>query len=113
MGDGSSLSVPTLLSQVLVAFTIEVDNEFEQRMPHVTTAHGVSAGAGAAPGTPLVWLTSLVMWSNFMRYVTDEGGVPASDVQRQARVSDGGMHVAVGGMTRWGYVNEQPDPSDV
>ncbi|HEU5416629.1 MAG TPA: hypothetical protein VFV41_02975 [Streptosporangiaceae bacterium] len=28
--------LPTPLSQVLVAFTIEADNEFERRMPHRT-----------------------------------------------------------------------------
>jgi hypothetical protein len=29
--------LPTLLSHALVAFTIDVDNRFEQQMPHRTT----------------------------------------------------------------------------
>jgi hypothetical protein len=46
--------LPTLLSQVLVAFTIELDNEFEHQMPHRTTI----ARQGRGP-----WLVSLPMWS--------------------------------------------------
>ena len=52
MSSGRSLSV--LLSQVLVAFTVEFDNEFEQRM-----------GEAGYPGTRL----SLVVWANLMRFV--------------------------------------------
>ena len=33
----SLLPLATLLSQVLVAYTIEFDNEFERLMPHRTT----------------------------------------------------------------------------
>ena len=50
-------SLPTALSQALIAFTIEFDNEFEHRVEHHT---GNRKGRG-------VWLTSMVMWSNFMR----------------------------------------------
>ena len=32
-----TMPLPTLLSQVLVAFTIELDNEFERRLPHWIT----------------------------------------------------------------------------
>jgi hypothetical protein len=35
----SPLPLSALLSQVLVAFTIELDNEFEHRMPHHTAKH--------------------------------------------------------------------------
>ena len=34
-----SLPLPTLLSQALVAHTIELDNEAEHRLPHRTTRH--------------------------------------------------------------------------
>jgi hypothetical protein len=46
-----------LLSQALTAFTIELDNEWEQRVPTKTTDFG---GRG-------VWATSLRQWSNFMQ----------------------------------------------
>jgi hypothetical protein len=34
-------SLFALLSQALVAFTIEFDNEFEHRSPHATTDFGI------------------------------------------------------------------------
>ena len=37
-----SLSLSALLSQALVAYTIEFDNEAEHRLPHRTTDHGAS-----------------------------------------------------------------------
>jgi DNA-binding MarR family transcriptional regulator len=89
------LSLSALLSQVLVAFTIEFDNESEHRMPHRTT-RGAAGGAGP-------WLVSLVMWSNLMRFV-DEAGVTVGELQDQ------GGNLA--GMERWGYVVVAPDPAD-
>ena len=69
-------SLPTALSQALIAFTIEFDNEFEHRIEHHT---GNKAGSG-------VWLTSMVMWSNFMRLIP-AGGVALRAVEcRGARV---------------------------
>jgi len=62
------LPLPALLSQVLVAFTIEFDNEFEHQVPHRTTNHGATAGSCRVP-----WLVSRVMWSNFLRFVDEEG----------------------------------------
>jgi hypothetical protein len=38
------LPLSALLSQVLVAFTIECDNEFERQMPHRTSNYGSTAG---------------------------------------------------------------------
>ena len=52
-----SLPLTALLSQALVAFTIEFENEFERRMPHRTSNYG---GSRQGP-----WLVSLVMWSNW------------------------------------------------
>ena len=40
------LPLPTLLSQPLVAYTIEFDNEAEHRMPHRTTRYN-DRGCGA------------------------------------------------------------------
>jgi hypothetical protein len=41
------LPLSALLSQVLVAFTIEWDNEFERQVPHRTSNYGSTAGRGA------------------------------------------------------------------
>jgi methyltransferase (TIGR00027 family) len=81
-----------LMSQTLVAFTIECDNEAEHGAPHRTTDHGPS-GQGDGP-----WLTSLVMWENCMRYVTDE---PVTVAELEARARTG---TNLDGMRRWGYI---------
>ena len=65
----------TLLSQALVALTIELDNEFERRFDE--------AGGGAR-------VTSLVMWSNLLRFVGDGiavGELPAAVGLQKSRVS--------------------------
>jgi hypothetical protein len=60
----SPLPLSALLSQVLVAFTIECDNEFERQMPHRTSNYGSTAGRAAGP-----WLVSMAMWWTCMRLV--------------------------------------------
>jgi DNA-binding MarR family transcriptional regulator len=57
------------LSRVLVAFTIEADDEFEHRVPHRTTNHGTTAKAN----TEAPWLVSLLMWSMCMRFIPAYG----------------------------------------
>jgi len=86
-------SLSALLSQTLVAFVIELDNTFEQRMPHRTARLGLLVGPPDAP-----WLASMAMWANCMRYV-DEAGVTAAELARRARMSTN-----FDGMRRWGYV---------
>ena len=98
---GEQLPLPALLSHVLVAFTIEFDNEYERRMPHWTTRQGKSAGTLGAP-----WLVSLVMWSNCMCFVS-EAGVAVRELERLARTKTN-----LAGMERWGYVVVEPDPAD-
>jgi DNA-binding HxlR family transcriptional regulator len=89
------LSTP--LSQLLVAFTIEVDNEFEHRMPHRTT---LARQAGETqPRGP--WLTSLVMWADFLRLIP-EGGRPF------AAVEDAAALVNLAGLQRWRYIDLSP-----
>jgi hypothetical protein len=83
----------TLLSQVLVAHTIELDNEFEQRL--------LRSGERAR-------IVSVVMWSNFLRFVGE--GITVGELTAAA----GGLANArvlsnVGGMERWGYVSVAPD----
>jgi DNA-binding MarR family transcriptional regulator len=83
---------------MLVAFTIEFDNEFEQRMPHRTTNFGSRSGP---------WLVSLVMWSNCMRFVGDEG-ITVRELEDLARTKTN-----LTGMQRWGYITmEGPARSD-
>lgn len=92
------LPLSALLSQALVAFTIECDNEFEHRMPHRTSTFG----AGVAPGP---WLTSSMMWWNCLRFVGPEG-VRVGELERLAR-----MGTNLNGMQRWGYIVVEPDPA--
>jgi DNA-binding MarR family transcriptional regulator len=91
--------LPTLLAQVLVAFTIEFDNEAEQRMVHRTTA---GRGDGPQRGP---WLVSLPMSDNFVRFV-DEDGVPLRDLDGLAAITN------LAGLRRWGYVSvdDSTDP---
>ena len=94
-GTQQSLPLPALLSQALVAFTIELDNEAEHRLPHRTTSHGTS---GRSDGAPALWLVSLAMWENCMRYVTGEP-ITVGDLEARARTGTN-----LDGMRRWGYV---------
>ena len=97
-----SLPLPALLSQALVAFTIEFDNEFEHQMPHRTAMRGPSPGAGDGP-----WLVSMVMWWNCMRFV-GEAWMPVTELVRLARTETN-----LPGMQRWGYIDLAPRPNDV
>ena len=84
-------SLPTALSQALIAFTIEFDNEFEHRIEHHT---GNTAGRG-------VWLTSMVMWSNFVRLIPPRG-VALKAVKANGRITN------LDGLQRWGYISVEP-----
>ncbi len=84
-------SVSALLSQALVAFTIELDNEFEHRSPHRTTLMRTGQGP---------WLTSIVMWWNCMKYVGDRPSQRQKELERLARTKINPLH----GMQRWGYI---------
>jgi len=77
----------TLLSQVLVAHTIELDNEFELRL--------VKSGESARP-------TSVVMWSNFLRFVGD--GITVGELPDAAALPKKRVLSNLGGMERWRYV---------
>jgi DNA-binding MarR family transcriptional regulator len=89
------LPLPSLLSQSLVAFTIEFDNEAERRIPHYTTRHG--AAKSTKP-----WLVSMVMYLNCMQFL-DEDGMSVRELMRTARARTN-FH----GMVRWGYITVQP-----
>ncbi len=92
------IPLPTLLSQSLVAFTIEFDNEAENLVQHWTT-EGTARGARHG-----VWLASQAMWANFLQYIPPEG-VRFGDVEAMARLTN------LGGLQRWRYVDVAPDPA--
>jgi hypothetical protein len=91
--------LPALLSQLLVAFTIEFDNASEQRIPH-RSAVGPAAG-GAGP-----WLVSQAMWANFLRFV-DGREAPLEELKGPARMTN------FAGLRRWGYLRVGPEPRRV
>jgi DNA-binding MarR family transcriptional regulator len=97
----TELPLSTLLSHVLVAFTIECDNESERQMQHRTTKHGSTAGSLHAP-----WLVSLVMWTNCMQFVGQKG-ITVRNLEKVARTKTN-----LNGMERWGYIVVEPDPAD-
>ena len=94
------LSLSALLSQALVAFTIELDNEAEHRLPHRTTSHGASPGGGA-------WLTSLAMFENCLRFVTDQP-ITVGELETLARTGTN-----LDGMRRWGYITIDGTPKRI
>ena len=94
MESGSSL--PTLLSQVVIAFTIEFDNESEQQM----------SKTWARP-----FGVSMVMWSNFMRFVKPEG-TSVGELAARSCVPRNAVASVVGGMERWGYITVDHAPAD-
>jgi DNA-binding MarR family transcriptional regulator len=98
------LPLPTLLSHALVAFTIEFDNEFEHQAPHRTTDHGPTTRSHPVP-----WLVSMVMWSNFIRFI-DEEGTALRELQHRLRMPAKNMR---SWLTRlgewWGYIVVKPN----
>jgi hypothetical protein len=92
------LPLSALLSQALVAFTIELDNAWEFEMPHRTTRYG---GSRAAP-----YATSLRQWSNFMR-VLDAQGLTVAELERRTHAKP-----QLDAMRRWGYVTVGPARDD-
>ncbi len=98
------LPLPTLLSHALVAFTIEFDNEFEHQVPHRTTNHGSTTRSHPVP-----WLVSRVMWSNFMRFV-DEEGITVRELQHRLRMPAKNMRTWLTRLGEWwGYVVVKPN----
>jgi hypothetical protein len=90
MGERRALSID--LSHVLLAFTIEADNQIEQGL----------RDTGARP-------VSLVMWSNVMRYVTDDG-VTVGEVALEGCQPHKPVASLVGGLERWRYLAVDHDP---
>jgi hypothetical protein len=89
--NSSRIPLPTLLSHALVAFTIELDNEWERQL--------------LESKRPRVFLLSLVMWANYIRFLPPEG-LAANELESLAQ-----HKVDLNGLTRWRYVTVAPDPA--
>ena len=101
------LPLPTMLSQALVAFTIEFDNESERQIHHRTTRHGSKGGSTKTP-----WLVSLVFWSGLMQFVPDEG-ITVRDLYRRTRLTVSDLRFFLTRLSKWwGYLAIRPDPAD-
>ncbi len=90
-GVASPAPLSTLLSQAFVAFTIELDNEFEHRFER--------AGGGAR-------VVSLTMWSNLLRFVGD--GTTVGEFVTAVGLPKGSALSRLGGVERWRYVSVGP-----
>lgn len=97
------LPLSCLLSQTLVAFTVEVDNEFEHEMPHRITRQDRT---GRIP-RERPWLTSLAMWTSCLQHIPAEG-ITVTELGRRART-----HTNLDGMRRWSYITIDPDTTNL
>lgn len=95
-GAVATRSLSALLSQVLVAFTVEFDSEFERLM-----------GEAGHPGARL----SLVVWTNLMRFAA-EGSLTVGELAAQALAPDEAMRLQLGCLERWGFVVLQDPTGD-
>jgi DNA-binding MarR family transcriptional regulator len=77
-----------LLSQILVAFTVELDNQFERLMNE----------AGHTGGR-----LSLVVWSNLIRFVLDDS-ITIRELAAQSLAEQTAIKFQLGCLERWGFV---------
>jgi DNA-binding MarR family transcriptional regulator len=89
------LPLYALLSQVLVAFTIEFDNEFEHLVPHRTTNYGSTGDPRSAP-----WLVSMTIWLQFLRFVPNEG-ISARELYRVTGLSTKAFRMWLLRLSKW------------
>jgi hypothetical protein len=87
-------SLPGQMSRLLVAYTMEFDNEVERRLPHRTT-RGPATGAGGP------WLISQPFWVNFLRLVAER---PRPLAELPADL------INLAGLVRWGHIAVGPAP---
>lgn len=81
-----------LLSQLLVAFTVEFDNEFERQM----------AEAGD-PGARL----SLIVWANLLRFLSD-GALTVRQLAARAMAAESEIRFQLGCLERWRFIVLEP-----
>lgn len=103
VGMEGKLPLPALLSQAMVAFTIEFDNEFEHQTPHRTTNHGSTPGATRPP-----WLVSKVMWDKFLRHIPEQGIAPG-ELRDRIGMSGKALKMWLTRLSKWwGYLRLEP-----
>jgi hypothetical protein len=91
----SGLPLSTPLSHLLIAFTVEFDNEFDHRMTEAELGHRL----------PI----SMVMWSNFLRFVGN--GITVEELPEAAALPKSRILSTLGGMERWRYVFVSAKPA--
>ena len=102
------LPLHSLLSQVLIAFTIEFDNEFEHQVPHRTTDFGSTPGAIRPP-----FLLSMVMWVRFLRFIPEEG-ISVGALKQAWRANEKEMKNRLTRFSSWwGYVRIEGKAPDL
>jgi DNA-binding MarR family transcriptional regulator len=84
-----------LLSQVLVAFTLELDDEFEKQMRE-------SGYAGAS--------LSVVIWSTLMRFLAG-AGLSVRNLAAQSLSSEKSVKFELGCLERWRFITLEADPA--
>jgi hypothetical protein len=92
----SQRPLSALLSQVLVAFTVEFDGEFERRM-------GEAGYAGAR--------LSLALWTRMLRFVGSDG-LPVRDLTARMTAPVEEVRLKLGCLERWGFITMQPGRRD-
>ena len=80
-----------LLSQILVAYTVELDGAFEHRLLRTQKS-----------GARL----SLVLWLNLLRFLSD--GPTVRTLASRALAANEQVHLALGCLERWGFIRLQP-----
>lgn len=83
-----STYLSTLLSQLLVAFTVELDNQFELKI-----------GEAGYPGARL----SLIVWTTRMRFLA-EGAISIRDLAERAAIPTNEIKFQLGCLERWGFI---------
>ncbi|HVU35971.1 MAG TPA: hypothetical protein VHE61_21195 [Opitutaceae bacterium] len=81
--------ISALLAQLLVAFTVEFDMEFERQM-----------NEAGEPGITV----SLAAWSNLLRFVAAAGSIPLGELSAQALAAEKRIRQELGWLERWGFV---------
>ena len=81
-----------LLSQILVAYSVELDCEFERRMLQTQSRSA---------------RLSLVVWLNVLRFLAD-GPVSVGTLAARALTAEAGATARLGCLERWGVVALQP-----
>jgi DNA-binding MarR family transcriptional regulator len=85
-----------LLSQVLIAFTLELDDEFEKQMRE-------SGYTGAS--------LSVVIWSTLMRFLAG-ASLSVRNLAAQSLSSEKRVKFELGCLERWSFITLEADPAD-